>query len=190
MSSVCKTTHTKEVAEAASGSSAAMPRVVWVLGLASLLMDISSEMIHAVLPLFLVQVLAADMLTVGLFEGIAESTALAVKLLSGVAADRFGHKKAWVLLGYGLAAAMKPVFAAADALWQVFVARFLDRVGKGLRGAPRDAILADATPPEMLSAAFGLRHSLDLHRARHCGTPTLAAGGIEQYCGRRKRGRF
>lgn len=148
-------------AEAASGSSAAMPRVVWVLGLASLLMDISSEMIHAVLPLFLVQVLAADMLTVGFFEGIAESTALAVKLLSGVAADRFGHKKAWVLLGYGLAAAMKPVFAAADALWQVFVARFLDRVGKGLRGAPRDAILADATPPEMLSAAFGLRHSLD-----------------------------
>lgn len=142
-------------------TSGSIPRTVWVLGFVSLLMDVSSEMIHAVLPLFMVQVLAADMMTVGFTEGAAEGIALATKVFSGYIADRFGRKKRLVLLGYGLGVATKPVFAIADAMSTVFAARMLDRIGKGLRGAPRDALVAEATPPEMLGAAYGLRQSLD-----------------------------
>lgn len=138
-----------------------IPRLVWVLGFVSLLMDVSSEMIHAVLPLFMVQVLAADMVWVGLTEGAAEGIALAAKVFSGVWADCFGHKKFLVFLGYALGVASKPVFAAADAVSTVFFARFADRIGKGIRGAPRDALIAQAVPKEILGAAFGLRQSLD-----------------------------
>lgn len=139
----------------------AIPRTVWVLGFVSLLMDVSSEMIHAVLPLFMVQVLAANMWIVGLTEGAAEGIALVTKVFSGYIADRFGRKKLLVLLGYGLGVATKPVFALANAVEVVLAARLMDRVGKGLRGAPRDAIVADVTDPSILGAAYGLRQSLD-----------------------------
>lgn len=149
------------VTELAAPRIPSIPRTVWVLGFVSLLMDVSSEMIHAVLPLFMVQILAADMMTVGLTEGAAEGIALAGKVFSGLIADRFGHKKLLVLLGYGLGVATKPVFALADTMSTVFAARMLDRIGKGLRGAPRDAIVAEVTPPSILGAAYGLRQSLD-----------------------------
>jgi MFS family permease len=139
----------------------AIPRGVWALGLVSLFMDVSSEMIHALLPVFLVTVLGASVTTVGFLEGVAEATASITKVFSGTWSDRLGKRKALTVLGYGLAALTKPLFALAPTTAWVFGARFADRVGKGIRGAPRDALLADLTAPEIRGAAFGLRQALD-----------------------------
>ena len=139
----------------------AIPRTVWALGLVSMLMDISSEMIHALLPVFMVSVLGAGALAVGLVEGIGEATASIVKLFSGALSDRLGKRKFLVVLGYGLGALSKPLFALAPTVGWVIAARFGDRVGKGIRGAPRDALIADVTPPAQRGAAFGLRQALD-----------------------------
>lgn len=138
-----------------------IPGGVWVLGFVSLLMDISSEMIHSLLPLFMVTVLGSSALTIGLIEGMAEATALMVKVLSGTLSDYLGRRKGLALLGYGLGALTKPLFAIATGSGLILTARLLDRVGKGIRGAPRDALVADLTPPELCGAAFGLRQSLD-----------------------------
>ena len=139
----------------------AIPRGVWVLGFVSLLMDISSEMIHALLPLYLTVALGASALVVGIIEGIAEATALIVKVVSGTLSDRWRNRKGLTAFGYGLAAFSKPLFAIATGPGLVFFARFLDRIGKGIRGAPRDALIADLAPREIRGAAFGLRQSLD-----------------------------
>jgi MFS family permease len=137
-----------------------MPRGIWVLGFVSLLMDISSEMIHSLLPMFMVS-LGASALTIGLIEGAAEATAQVVKVFSGALSDALGKRKGLALLGYGLGAATKPLFAIASGTGLVVAARLLDRVGKGVRGAPRDALVADIAPPHLRGAAFGLRQSLD-----------------------------
>jgi MFS family permease len=139
----------------------AIPRGVWVLGFVSLLMDLSSEMIHALLPLYLTVSLGASALVVGVIEGVAEATALVVKVVSGTLSDRWRNRKGLTAFGYGLAAFSKPLFALAQGPGLVFTARFLDRIGKGIRGAPRDALIADLTPREIRGAAFGLRQSLD-----------------------------
>ncbi|MCC7179642.1 MAG: MFS transporter [Acidobacteria bacterium] len=138
-----------------------IPAGVWVLGFVSLLMDVSSEMIHAILPLFMVTTLGASALAVGLVEGLAESTALIVKVFSGVLSDYAGKRKGLAVLGYALGALTKPLFAVAASTGMVLSARLLDRVGKGIRGAPRDALITDITPPGVRGAAFGLRQSLD-----------------------------
>jgi MFS family permease len=138
-----------------------IPRGVWVLGIVSLLMDLSSEMIHALLPLYLVTVYGASALTVGLIEGIAEATGLIVKVFSGALSDRLGRRKVLAALGYGLAACTKPVFPLAPSIGWLFAARFVDRIGKGIRGAPRDALIADITAPDQRGASYGLRQSLD-----------------------------
>lgn len=138
-----------------------MPAGVWVLGFVSLLMDVSSEMIHSLLPLFLVGSLGVSVLAVGVIEGIAESTALIAKVFSGALSDYLGRRKGLAVLGYAMGAFSKPVFALAGSAGVVVAARFVDRVGKGLRGAPRDALLADIAPPAIRGAAFGLRQSLD-----------------------------
>jgi len=146
-----------------NGSSALgrIPAGVWVLGFVSMMMDISSEMIHSLLPLFMVTSLGASAFTVGLIEGLAESTALIVKIFSGVLSDFIGKRKELALFGYALGALTKPLFALAPTIGVVLTARMLDRVGKGVRGAPRDALVADITPPQLRGAAFGLRQSLD-----------------------------
>lgn len=138
-----------------------IPRGVWVLGFGSLMMDTSSEMIHSLLPMFVVNTLGASMLTLGLMEGLAESTALIVKVFSGVLSDRLGRRKGLTIFGYALGAISKPLFALAPVFGVVLGARLIDRVGKGIRGAPRDALVADITPPQIRGAAFGLRQSLD-----------------------------
>lgn len=138
-----------------------VPAGVWALGFVSMLMDISSEMIHSLLPLFMVGVLGASALTVGLIEGVAESTALIAKVFSGALSDYLGKRKALAVAGYALGALTKPLFALAPSVGMVLTARFLDRIGKGIRGAPRDALVADITPSEVRGAAFGLRQSLD-----------------------------
>jgi MFS family permease len=138
-----------------------LPRSVWVLGLVSLFMDLSSEMIHAILPLYLVSVLGASMVEVGVIEGIAEATAMIVKIFSGVLSDWLGRRKLLAAVGYGLAAFTKPVFPLATSLLWIVAARFVDRIGKGIRGAPRDALIADITPGALRGAAFGLRQALD-----------------------------
>jgi MFS family permease len=138
-----------------------IPRGVWMLGFVSLLMDVSSEMIHSLLPLFMVSTLGASALTVGVIEGLAESTALIVKIFSGALSDYLGKRKGLAVLGYALGAFSKPLFAIATTMGMVVTARIVDRVGKGIRGAPRDALVADLTPPEIRGAAFGLRQSLD-----------------------------
>ena len=138
-----------------------LPRTVVALGLVSLLMDTSSEMVHALLPVFLVGTLGASVAAVGLIEGIAEATASVAKLFSGVVSDWFGRRKLLVLLGYGMAAATKPLFPLAGSVGAVLAARFLDRVGKGIRGAPRDALIAHVTPVDQRGAAYGLRQSMD-----------------------------
>ena len=138
-----------------------IPSTVWVLGFVSLLMDVSSEMIHSLLPLFMVSALGASALTVGIIEGLAESTALIVKVFSGALSDYLGRRKGLAVAGYGLGALSKPLFAMASAIELVVTARLLDRVGKGIRGAPRDALIADVTPSAVRGAAFGLRQSLD-----------------------------
>jgi len=138
-----------------------LPRTVWVLGFVSLLMDISSEMIHGLLPLYLTVGLGASALAVGVIEGVAEATALVVKVFSGTLSDALGRRKWIAAAGYGLGAAAKPLFALASGAGLVFAARFIDRVGKGIRGAPRDALIADVTPLAARGAAYGLRQSLD-----------------------------
>ncbi|WP_286012430.1 MFS transporter [Achromobacter sp. Marseille-Q4954] len=138
-----------------------MPPGVWALGCVSLLMDISSEMIHALLPAYLVTVLGTSVLTVGVLEGIAEATASVTKIFSGALSDWLGKRKLLAAIGYGLAALTKPVFPLASSVEWLFAARFIDRVGKGIRGAPRDALVADLSPPRLRGASFGLRQSLD-----------------------------
>ena len=132
-----------------------------MLGFVSLFMDISSELIHSLLPVFMVTGLGATMLMVGIVEGVAEATAQMVKVFSGTISDHLGRRKGLTVLGYGLGALSKPLFALALTVHWVFVARFMDRIGKGIRGAPRDALIADLTPPEIRGAAYGLRQSLD-----------------------------
>jgi MFS family permease len=138
-----------------------LPRGVWVLGFVSLFMDMSSEIVHALMPLLLVGSLGASVMLLGVIEGAAEAVAQIVKLFSGALSDRLGSRKGLTLLGYGMAAAVKPLFPLAASPLAVVVARLADRVGKGIRGSPRDALLADFTPPNMRGAAFGLRQSLD-----------------------------
>ncbi len=139
----------------------AIPRGIWVLGFVSLLMDVSSEMIHALLPVFLVGTLGASTLVVGLIEGVAEATANITKVFSGALSDWLRRRKLLAVIGYGLGAASKPLFALAGSVGMVVAARFIDRVGKGIRGAPRDALVADIAPPELRGASFGLRQTLD-----------------------------
>jgi MFS family permease len=134
---------------------------VWALGLVSLLMDTSSEIIHALLPVYLVTVLGASMVTVGLIEGIAEATASITKVFSGALSDWLGRRKLLAVIGYGLAAFSKPIFPLAPSVSWLVAARFIDRVGKGIRGAPRDALVADIAPAHLRGASFGLRQSLD-----------------------------
>ncbi len=138
-----------------------IPTSIWMLGFVSLLMDISSEMIHSLLPMYMVSTLGASAFAVGMIEGLAESTALMVKMFSGVLSDYLGKRKALALFGYTLSALTKPLFAIAPSLGFVLTARLLDRVGKGVRGAPRDALIADIAPLHLRGAAFGLRQSLD-----------------------------
>lgn len=138
-----------------------LPKGVITLGLVSLCMDLSSEMTHSLLPVFMVTALGASALSVGIIEGIAEATAAIAKVFSGVFSDRIGCRKPLVLLGYGLAALTKPLFPLADGISAILTARFVDRIGKGIRGAPRDALIADITPPEKRGAAYGLRQSMD-----------------------------
>ena len=139
----------------------AVPGGVWALGFVSMLMDISSEMIHALLPIYMVTVLGTSALSVGFIEGIAEAVASITKVFSGAVSDRLGKRKVLAVCGYGLGALTKPVFPLAGTLGWLVGARFVDRIGKGIRGAPRDALVADITPAELRGAAFGLRQTLD-----------------------------
>ncbi len=143
------------------GAVGKLPGGIWVLGFVSLFMDISSEMIHGLLPMFLVTTLGASTLAVGLIEGLGESTALIVKIFSGAWSDYLGKRKGLALLGYALGALSKPLFAVAPTAGVVLTARVLDRVGKGIRGAPRDAMVAELAPPSLRGASFGLRQALD-----------------------------
>jgi MFS family permease len=138
-----------------------IPRAVWALGFVSLLMDTSSEIIHALLPVYLVTALGASMVTVGFIEGIAEATASITKVFFGAISDWLGRRKWLAVLGYGLAAVTKPIFPLAPSVGWLVAARFIDRIGKGIRGAPRDALIADITPAHLRGASFGLRQSLD-----------------------------
>ena len=147
--------------DAASRSPSRLPAGIWALGFVSLLMDVSSELVHSLLPVFMVTTLGTTVLVVGLIEGLAESTALIIKVFSGVLSDYWGRRKPLAVLGYGLGALSKPLFALASTSGLVLSARLIDRVGKGIRGAPRDALIADIVPPDIRGAAFGLRQSLD-----------------------------
>ncbi len=138
-----------------------IPGSIWALGLVSLFMDVSSELVHSLLPLFMSSVLGVSMTSVGVVEGIAEATALVTKIFSGTLSDYLGKRKLLTLIGYGGAALTKPLFPLANGLGLVVAARFIDRVGKGIRGAPRDALMGDLAPPEIRGACFGLRQSLD-----------------------------
>jgi MFS family permease len=140
---------------------ARLPKTVWALGFTSLFMDTSSELIHGLLPVFLVVTLGASAAALGLIEGIAEATAHITRVFSGWLSDTLGRRKALAVAGYGLAAVTKPLFPLANAVWVVALARFLDRIGKGIRGAPRAALIADVTPAESRGTAYGLRQSLD-----------------------------
>lgn len=138
-----------------------IPAGVWVLGFVSMLMDISSEMIHSLLPIFMVTALGASALAIGLIEGLAEATALIIKIFSGMISDYLGKRKSLAVIGYAMGALTKPLFAVASTTGLVLTARLLDRTGKGIRGAPRDALMADIIPAQIRGAAFGLRQSLD-----------------------------
>jgi MFS family permease len=151
-----------------------IPAAIWALGFVSMLADISSELIHSLLPVFMVSVLGASAFAVGVLEGTAEATALIVKVFSGTLSDYLGKRKALTLIGYSIGALTKPLFAMASSVETVFVARVLDRIGKGIRGAPRDALVADIAPPPLRGAAFGLRQSLDTVGA--FAGPLLAMG--------------
>ncbi|MBU1236258.1 MAG: MFS transporter [Gammaproteobacteria bacterium] len=138
-----------------------MPASIWVLGFVSLLMDVSSELIHSLLPVYFFTVLDVSALGIGLIEGTAEAAALIIKVFSGALSDYWGKRKPLAVIGYGLAALAKPLFALATTVGPVVAARLIDRAGKGIRDAPRDALIADIAPPDMRGAAFGLRQSLD-----------------------------
>jgi MFS family permease len=138
-----------------------LPSGIWALGFVSMLMDISSEMIHGLLPVYLVGVLGTSVLTVGIIEGIAESTACITKVFSGALSDWLQRRKLLAALGYGMAALTKPIFPLASTVEWIIAARFIDRIGKGIRGAPRDALIADIAPPHLRGASFGLRQSMD-----------------------------
>src|SRR4249919_1840320 len=140
-------------------SRTSLPRSVWALGLVSLCMDMSSEMIHGLLPVFLVGTLGVSAFALGLIEGVAEATASISKIFSGALSDHWARRKPLIVFGYGLAAVSKPLFPLADSAFTVFVARFTDRIGKGIRGAPRDALIADEVPEAQRGAAYGLRQS-------------------------------
>ena len=140
---------------------AKLPRNVWVLGFVSLFMDLSSEIYHALLPAFITLVLGLPATALGAIDGLAEATANFAKLFSGRLSDRSLRRKRWVMAGYGLAALSKPLFPIAASAPAVMIARFADRIGKGIRGSPRDAMVADETPPEIRGRAFGLRQTLD-----------------------------
>jgi len=131
-----------------------LPRGIWVLGFVSLFMDISSELVHSLLPIFMTTVLGASMVTVGIIEGVAEGVAATTKVFSGAVSDYFRKRKLLAVIGYALGALSKPVFPLATTIGWVFGARFVDRIGKGIRGAPRDALIADITPPSLRGAAF------------------------------------
>ncbi|MBK9426443.1 MAG: MFS transporter [Gammaproteobacteria bacterium] len=154
----------------------ALPLGIWVLGLGSLFMDMSSELIHSLLPLFMASGLGVSVATIGLVEGVAEATAAVTKVFSGTLSDWLGKRKLLLVLGYGLAALTKPVFPLASSVAWVFGARFVDRLGKGIRGAPRDALLADITPASLRGAAYGLRQALDSVGA--FAGPLLAIAGM------------
>jgi len=158
-----------------------IPRSIWALGLVSMCMDLSSELIHSLLPLYMAVGLGASTLTIGIVEGIAEATAMVVKVFSGVISDFFRRRKPLVLLGYGVAALTKPVFPLAPTLGWIVAARFADRVGKGIRGAPRDALIADLAPPALRGASFGLRQALDT--VGGAGGPLLAIGAMAYFAG-------
>ena len=143
------------------GARPRIPRAIWTLGFVSLFTDVGSEMVHGLLPVLLAGGLGASALAIGLIEGTAEALVLVTKVFSGYLSDALGRRKPLVLLGYGLAAAVKPLFPLADSVATVTTARLLDRFGKGIRGAPRDAMIADETPPELRGAAYGLRQALD-----------------------------
>ena len=153
-----------------------IPRSIWALGLVSLFMDTSSELVHSLLPVFMVSTLGASMTSVGIVEGIAEATALIAKIFSGTLSDHFRKRKLLVAIGYGMAALSKPLFPLANSIPTVLTARFVDRIGKGIRGAPRDALVGDIAPPEIRGACFGLRQSLDTVGA-FLG-PALAIAGM------------
>jgi Na+/melibiose symporter-like transporter len=136
-----------------------IPSGIWALGFVSLLMDVSSEMIHALLPVYLVTVMGASMAMVGAIEGIAEATASIVKIFSGAISDWLGKRKLLAVIGYGLAAITKPIFPLAASIGWVIAARFIDRIGKGIRGAPRDALVAEIAPAHLRGASYGLRQS-------------------------------
>ena len=154
----------------------ALPGGIWALGLVSMLMDTSSELVHSLLPILLSSVLGASAATIGVIEGVAEATAAVSKVFSGAISDFFRRRKALVLLGYGLSAGTKLVFPLAATIGWVFGARFADRIGKGIRGAPRDALIADLVPPDLRGAAYGLRQALDSVGA--FAGPLLAVAGL------------
>ena len=154
----------------------ALPLGVWALGFGSMFMDISSELIHSLLPVFMVTTLGASMVTIGILEGVAEATAALTKVFSGALSDYLGKRKFLLVSGYALAALTKPVFPLATTIGWVFGARFVDRIGKGIRGAPRDALIADIAPSQLRGAAYGLRQALDSLGALI--GPLLAVGGM------------
>ena len=160
---------------------AGIPRGIWVLGGVSLCMDMSSELVHALLPLYMATVLGASALVIGIVEGVAESLALVVKLFSGALSDWSRKRKPLVLAGYGIAALTKLVFPLATSLDWVIGARFADRIGKGIRGAPRDALIADIAPPALRGRNFGLRQALDTVGA--VIGPMLALAGMAYFAG-------
>ena len=156
-----------------AGGVRTIPRSVWALGFVSMFMDISSEMIHSLLPIYLVSVLGATATLVGALEGVAEATVLVVKIFSGMLSDRLGERKLLAIVGYGIAALTKPFFPLANSYGVVFAARIVDRVGKGVREAPRDALIADLVPAQSRGASYGLRQSLDTLGA--VGGPLMAS---------------
>jgi MFS family permease len=162
-----------------------IPRPIWVLGCVSMLMDVSSEMVHSLLPMFLVSTLGASVAAIGLIEGIAEASAQIVKIFSGSLSDYLGNRKWLAVAGYALGAASKPFFAVATSAQLVLAARFADRIGKGIRGAPRDALVADIVPPASRGAAFGLRQALDTVGA--FAGPLVAAGLMFLWAGDYRR---
>ena len=137
------------------------PRNVFVLGIVSLFMDVSSEMIYPLIPLYLSNVLHASKTSIGVIEGIAESTASILKVFSGWLSDRVGKRKALIFWGYGISVFSRPILATAGSWVHVLIYRFTDRFGKGVRTAPRDAIIADSTRKEILGKAFGFHRSMD-----------------------------
>jgi len=167
------------VRESRASALARIPRGVWALGFVSMCMDLSSELIHSLLPLYMAIGLGASTLTIGIVEGIAEAIAMMVKVFSGALSDYFRRRKALVVLGYGLAAVTKFVFPLAPTLAWIVAARFADRVGKGIRGAPRDALIADLSPSDLRGASFGLRQALDTIGG--VGGPLLAVGAMAYF---------